>query len=216
MNTPIINRYVLREGMGISRRSNATVSKEILLATGVLTQPKWKIATMGYNRYIDTIKGWSHDAIIVRDPKDGVLKIGDALMSEGCVLTPIETWEQGCRDGDRIILWVPQGWTELCGMGAAAWWLGHVLGHKYDKVAIWRLATKSLLGDRISGKVGLYSDFYCTEGVRDAWAKGAGINPWGPNENPTPGTTYRRFVDHRLLEVLDSLTEEGRKYRIPI
>ena len=216
MTTELINRSVLREGMGISRRSTAAISKAILLATGVPTLPKWRMATMGYNRYIDSIKGWSHDAIIVRDPKDGVLKIGDALMADGCVLTPIEKWEQGCREGDRVLVWVPHGWTELCGMGAAAWWLGHVLGHKYDKVAIWRLAMKSLLGDRISGKVGLYSDFYCTEADADAFAIGGGLFPWFPNENPTPGTTYRRFVEGCIVEVLDSLSEEGRKYRIPI
>ena len=216
MTTELINRSVLREGMGISRRSTAAVSKAILLATGVPTLPKWRMATMGYNRYIDSIKGWSHDAIIVRDPKDGVLKIGDALMAEGCVLTPIEKWEQGCREGDRVLVWVPKGWTELSGRGAASWWINHVYGHHYDKVAIAQLLLKSVFGDRISRHVGLYSDFYCTEADVDAFAIGGGLYPWWPNENATPGTTCRRFLDRRIVEVLDSLSEEGRKYRIPI
>lgn len=206
----IIIRAALREGMGISRRGTAPISNAILLATGIRTDPIWRIAVKGLDGYVATIRGWTHDAIVVRDPKDGILKIGDALQGSGCVLTPIEEWEDGCLAGDRVCVWVPHGWTETSGRGAAAWWMGHVFQHAYDVVAIWRLALKGICGDMLAGRVGLYSDFYCTEGVADAFAIGGGQYPWFPNQNPTPGTTFRRLLDRRILEVEGAVAPEYR------
>jgi len=216
MSEPIFNRDVLRAGMGISRRASAPISKAILLATGKRNLPLWRMATMGYDGYVSTIRGLTHDALIVRDPEDGELKVGDALMSDGCVLTPLDSWERGCRDdGDRVCVWVPKGWTEISGIAASDYWDLHVKGRKYDKVAIARLLAKSVCGDWLSGKVGLLSHFYCTEGVQASFER-AGLYPYYPNKNATPGTTYRRLMDKRLEPVPGALTEYGRKFAVDL
>ena len=214
MNESIFNREALREGMGISRRASAPISKAILLATGIRTMPLWRMGTMGYDAYIATIRGLTHDALIVRDPDDGVLKIGDALMEVGCVLTPLDVWERGCREnGDRVAVWVPKGWTEISGIAASDYWDLHVKGHEYDKVAIARLGLKAVTGDWLAGKIGLMSHFYCTEGVQASFER-AGLYPYYPNKNATPGTTYRRLLDHRLEMVPGALTEYGRRFAV--
>lgn len=188
----LINRSALRPGDIICRRGTATISKAIMLATK---------------------SAWSHDAIVV--PEHGQPMIGDAIMDVGCQLSTVYDWEQGCRNGDRIIVLRPSICRPEDGQFASEWWRNHVMGHPYDKVALPMLLLKSTV-DILPFKVGMESRFYCTEGVRDAWAKGAGINPWWPKLNATPGTTFKRFKEGRFVEVLDSLSEEGRKYRIPI
>ena len=216
MSEPIFNRDVLRAGMGISRRASAPISKAILLATGKRNLPLPYMAAIGYDAYIETIDGLTHDALIVRDPEDGELKVGDALMSDGCVLTPLDAWERGCReDGDRVCVWVPKGWTEISGIAASDYWDLHVKGRKYDKVAIARLLAKSVCGDWLSGKVGLMSNFYCTEGVQASFER-AGLYPYYPNKNATPGTTYRRLMDKRLEPVPCALTEYGRQFAVDL
>ena len=216
MSNPIFNRTALRAGMGISRRANAPISKAILLATGIRTKQIWRLPFMGCDAYVRTIRGLTHDALVVRDPKDGELKIGDALVSDGCVLTPIDVWERGCLDdGDRVCVWVPNGWTEISGKGASDYWLMHVLGCKYDKVAIAQLLVKTLAGDWLSNKVGLYSNFYCTEGVQASFER-AGHYPYYPNSNATPGTTFRRLLDKRLLPVAGALTEYGERFAVDL
>ena len=216
MNEQIFNRAALREGMGISRRASAPISNAILLATGVRTEPLWKMAIMGHRRAVGTVRGWTHDALIVRDPADGSLKIGDALMSDGCVLTPIESWEADCRaHGDMVIVWTPKGWTEISGRIASDYWAMNIMGKRYDRVAIARLLCKIVCGDWLSGRVGLLDHFYCTEGVCDSFAR-AGHYPYFPNENPTPGTTYRRLMDKRLEPVPCALTEYGRQFAVDL
>ena len=206
----LINREALREGMIICRRTNGWIGKAILMATGI--RAHW------WEKFIPSrVKGWTHDAIIVRDPKAGRLKIGDALMEAGCQLTEIKDWERGCREeGTQIIVLWPRDVAVEQGYLAARWWCDHVRGHDYDHVAIKRLLLKAVAGDWISGKIGLESDFYCTEGVKDSWANGGRCNPWWPKVNATPGTTARRYLEGRLVEVVDALTLEGLKYRVDL
>ena len=133
----ILNRNALRDGDVICRRGTALVSKAIMLATG---------------------GKWSHDALIIRNPKTGALAIGDAIggSTDECQITPITEWERGCReDGHRIIVLRPAYATEEQGQRAAAFWVSHIAGQRYDKVAIWRLGLKAIFGDWFSGKVGM-------------------------------------------------------------
>lgn len=215
----IFNREALRPGLWVSRRATAPISMGIVLATGIRTAPLWKLPFMGYGDYVATIIGLSHDAMFVVDPKDGVLKIGDAIGGKTgeCVLTPIEEWERGCLEGgDRVIVGRPAHASDAQLAAAAEYWAAHILGKSYDHVAIGQLLLKAALGDWISYRVGLYQDFYCTEGVGEASAKGANLYPFWPNQNPTPGTTTRRYRDRRLVLEPGALTDEGmRRFALP-
>ncbi len=176
---------------------------------------RWTDDAVGFWIRVATKGRWNHDAIVVRH--EGRLKIGDALMKSGCQLTEITEWERLCFEKRiRIIVLRPTFATPEQGELAAQWWLDHVRGHDYDRVAIRRLFIKWLFGDWLAGKIGLESAFYCTEGVRDAWHKGACIDPWWPKVNPTPGTTTKRLIAGRFHEVANSLTEAGMKYRVAI
>lgn len=192
----IINRDAIREGDVISRRGTALISRAIMLATG---------------------GKWSHDAIIIRSPYTGALCVGDAIggRTNNCQFTPLVEWEDGClRDGHRIIVLRPTYATVEQGQRAAAFWTAHVAGMKYDKVAIFRLALKMILGDWLAGQVGMLSRFYCTEGCIAAW-QSAGLDPWWPKSwNATPRTTQNRWEEGRFCEVADALTEAGKRYRV--
>lgn len=193
----ILNRNALRDGDVICRRGTALISKAIMLATG---------------------GKWSHDALIIRNPKTGALAIGDAIGGnvDECQITPLVEWERGCReDGHRIIVLRPDYATEEQGRRAASFWVSHIAGQRYDKVAIWRLGLKAIFGDWLSGKVGMLSRFFCTEGCEAAW-DAAGLNPWWPKVNSTPRTTQNRFEEGRFREVVDALTEDGRKFRVEV
>lgn len=194
MNYGLINREALRAGDIISRSTPEFGSKVIMLATKA---------------------AWSHDAILI--PRLERWYVGDALLRAGCQLTPLEDWEHSCLvKGHRIIITRPAFATQQQGEMAAKWWADHVMGKDYDRVAIWRLGLKIIFGDWLSGKVGLEEDFYCTEGVKDAWHKGACLDPWWPKVNPTPGTSTKRTIEGRLKEVVDALTEKGLQYRVAI
>lgn len=208
MTTPVLlHRDQLREGLIISRRRKDCIARAIMLATGS-------------RRFRILPDAWNHDAILVRDPGTQELRIGDALYP-GCVLTPVETWERDCvkHDTKIIVLELPGAGPEL-ETQAANWWLHNVYGRKYDKVAIWRLALKTILGDWTTGRVGLASRFYCTEGVREAYAaviRSADTDiedPWGKKVNPTPGTTRKRWKSGQLRDLPQVFTMEGRKYAI--
>ena len=214
MSEQLLNRSELREGLLICRRRPGVLATSIMLATA---SKHWRI-------YKDA---WNHDAIIVRDPTDGELKIGDALMGPGCVLTPISEWEADCiKYGSKLIVLQVVGASPAHEEEAAKWWLQNVFGHKYDKVAIWQLGLKTIFGDWISGKVGLLSHFFCTEGVRDAFVNAIRIvkeaigaileDPWGDKVNPTPGTTRKRWKEGKLADMPQVFTEAGRKYAISL
>lgn len=200
--------------MLICRRRNDLTAKAIMMAT----------ASRRFKIHPDA---WNHDAMIVRDPTDGVLKIGDALMGPGCVLTPISEWEADCiKNGSKMIVLQVVGASPAHEEEASRWWLQNVFGRKYDKVAIWRLGLKAIFGDWVSGDVGLSSHFFCTEGVRDAFANAIRIvkqvfnidleDPWGDEVNPTPGTTWKRWKAGKLVTVTGAFTEVGLEYAISI
>ena len=212
----IFDRNFLVPGLHVGRRATAPISKAILLATGQRTEPLWKLPFMGYDRYVDSIVGLTHDAMFVVDPKDGVLKIGDALGGDvnKCVFTEIEEWERGCvQDGHRILVGRPAGASNEQLAAAAKWWVDNVAGKKYDHVANAQLLVKAVAGDWISYKTGLYSRFFCTEGVQGAYEHGAHCDPYWPNVNGTPGTTTRRYLSGRIAEEVCALTEFGLRYR---
>ena len=212
----LFDRAHLVPGLHVGRRASAPISKGILMATGVRTEPIWKLPIMGYDAYVATIVGLTHDAMFVIDPSDGVLKIGDALGGrvDSCVYTPIEEWERACvEEGHRIVVGRPAGATNEQLAAAARWWTENVAGKAYDKVALGQLLVKAALGDWISYKVGLYSRFFCTEGVQAALASpGCHCDPYWPNRNGTPGTTAKRYGEGRIVVEAAALTEEGVRY----
>ena len=219
MNELIFNREALVPGLHVGRRASAPISKGILLATGKRTLPLWRMATMGYDGYVATIKGLTHDAEFVRDPEDGILKIGDALGGSvgKCVLTPIEEWERGCiENGDKVIVGRPFGATNAQLLAASLWWYANVAGKRYDKVALAQLLPKALVADLIPYSVGRGTEFFCTEGFRDSLEKGALCNPYWPERNPHPGTTCECYVDGRMRVEPNALTEFGRKYALEL
>ena len=212
----LFDRANLVPGLHVARRANAPISKAILLATGIRTEPLWKLPILGYDEYVSTIVGLTHDAMFVVDPSDGVLKIGDALGGKvnSCVYTPIEEWERACvEEGHRIVVGRPAGATNEQLAAAARWWTENVAGKAYDKVAIGQLALKIAFGDWVSYRVGLYSHFYCTEGVQGGYASpGCHCDPYWPNRNGTPGTTAKRYGENRIVVEAAALTEEGVRY----
>ena len=60
----IFDRAVLVPGLHVGRRANAPISKGILLATGKRTLPLWRMATLGYDAALLTIR-------VARDWKPG-------------------------------------------------------------------------------------------------------------------------------------------------
>ena len=215
----LFDRDNLVPGLHVGRRATSQLSKGILMATGQRTEPIWKLPVMGYDAYVSTIRGLTHDAEFVVDPADGRLKIGDALGGDvgKCVYTEIEEWERGCLlDGHRIVVGRPAGATNEQLAAAAKWWVENVAGKPYDKVAIGQLLVKAAVGDWISYKVGLYSHFFCTEGVQSSYEKGAKNDPYWPNKNGTPGTTYKRYRERRFVVEQAALTEAGRQYLIDL
>jgi hypothetical protein len=195
----IINRDAIRAGDLICRDSGGFVGKSI----------KWATST----KESQTL--WNHDAIVVN--QRGHLCIGDALMGRDCQLTVIFEWEQGCRlRGHKLIVLRPANATAADGEVAAQAWLDGVWGTPYDKVAIFRLLTKKIFGDRLKYPVGLESHFFCTEGVAQAWKRAAGYpTPWCPRTaNETPGHTCAAWRNGRLTEVKDAFTNAGERFHI--
>ena len=156
---------------------------------------------------------WNHDGIVCDD--HGHPAIGDALMGVNCQLTSPFEWERDCElNGTRIIVLRPEEATIADGIDAATWWLMHVHGRPYDKVAIRQLLIKRLLGDRLS-RLGNDAHYYCSEGTDGAWLNGPLVPyPLPGNDRSSPGKTWRAWKSGALYEVLDALTEYGRKFSI--
>lgn len=155
---------------------------------------------------------WSHDALVVE--RDGKKYFGDALMGHRAALSEPEEWERWCRDeGARIIFLRPAGVTAEDGRKASDWWLENVMGREYDVLGIWHLVYRAL-ADRFGRKVGDDERFYCTEGCRDAWKHGASFNPWSPKLNVTPGTTYKRLLSGKMIELHKAITFAGQRHAI--
>lgn len=137
----------------------------------------------------------SHDAIIVRPENE--LCIGESIHPRA-TCTPLAEYDAKIARGlTQAIVLRPTGSTPAQGSLAAAWWLQNVLGKPYDWASFPRLMLKCLVGDRCQWPAGWEWAWYCTEGVRDAWRNGPGLDPWQKN-NPTPRTTEKRFVSGAL------------------
>lgn len=183
---PCFIREKLLPGMIIRRRGTAAFSRLI----------------------IRTLGSWaSHDAIAIYI--NGVWYVGDAE-SPFAHLTPLEVYEQELLERNNVqVAWVCDA-TPQQGVAAANYWLQHVQGSPYDWFAFPRLLLKEKLLDFSESKVkwikwlgdrycGFTWAHWCTEGVAEAWKKGAGIDAWH-NPNPTPYTTQKR-IGHTLEDV---------------
>ena len=201
MEPPIINRSVLRAGDWICRRGTSVFPAHLIMRLTASTD--WTIPP----------DAWNHDAILIDD--NGHPAIGDALMGRNCQLTTPFEWEQDCRkNGTRILILRPAGASVEDGEAAAQWWLENVWGRDYDKAAIVQLALKRIFKDLLPF-CGKATHFYCSEGNGNAWRNGPSrpFNITGI-ERDTPGASYRAWKLGRLVEAENSLTEEGKKYRI--
>lgn len=132
----------------------------------------------------------NHDSICVE--WDGALWIGES-QPPVARLTPVEQYEREMESGFiyrlRVLEVVDASQAEE--LAAARWWLDHVRNAPYNYLAFPRLLFKALVGDWWQKAAGLEWSKWCTEGVADAWRKGAGVDPWR-KVNPTPLTTWKR------------------------
>jgi hypothetical protein len=145
------------------------------------------------------ISSWgNHDALVLPG-----FYVGDA-QGGPAVKTHIHEYEREiARGACEVRVYRPINATPALGMAAANWWEAKVLGKPYDYMAYPRLIAKALTFDLLPWPVGWQWAWYCTEGCRDAWAA-TGLDPWHKN-NPTPGTTEKRVIEGRLVDVTDQV-----------
>jgi len=146
----------------------------------------------------------NHDGIVV--PYRGNLYVGDAVYPR-CKLTPIEDYDKEIQQGSIYnlrVLRVRVATTKQHEL-AAEWWLKNVLGTPYDWYAFPKLLTKALIGDLFECVAGMRWAWYCTEGVRDAFASEKVGVKFYEKYHPTPLTTYKRMLDGKL----DYITKLG-------
>ena len=138
----------------------------------------------------------SHNWIVVEH--DGQLWIGESV-SPKSKRTPLAEYERKLDAGKIRNLQL----FEVCNLSrtrqemAADWWTDNILNEAYDWPAYFRLLLKVIFGDWFPWAAGLTWASWCTEGVKDAYAKGAAYNFY-ENENPTPVTTIKRWKAGRL------------------
>jgi hypothetical protein len=138
------------------------------------------------------IGSWgNHDALLVRPEMD--LCAGDSQWPHA-KCTPLADYDSRILTGNAfVIVYRPTGSTMAHGSLAAAWWIRNCQGRPYDIGAYPRLMLKALLGDLCQWPAGWEWAWYCTEGCRDAWRNGPGLDPW-QKTNPTPHTTEKRLL----------------------
>lgn len=191
---PLFDPTAIRSGDVVCREGNGMWSRLIIAATS-------------HGR------GWSHDALAIETAEG--LFFGDAK-SPRAVLSSIDDWERDIVDnGSRVLVIRPVGMSDEQGQIAAEWWRKNVLGKKYDWVSIASLALTTLWRSIRNLRLDVETRWYCTEGCRDAIAE-AGLTPWHPKINPTPGTTYKRLLAGRFEIIEDALTAEGKRHRIAV
>ena len=141
----------------------------------------------------------THTAIIVQ--YRGKLWAGDA-QPPVCTLTPLESYEEAIKTGRRwnLQLFVPARLDKVSQLKAAAYWVRNIKGAPYDIPAFGRLALKAVFGDVCQKAAGLEWARWCTEGVQEAYLKGAGVDVF-QNRNPTPVTVIKRWTEGRLQEL---------------
>jgi len=144
----------------------------------------------------------SHNFIIVEHGKK--LWVGESVHPKARLVSFAE-YEAKLADGKvrNVQLFEVHDVSKLRQGMAAAWWVGNVLGKKYDWLAFPRLLLKAVFGDRIKRAAGSVWKWWCTEGIKDAFKKyeGAGYDVYH-NENPTPLTTIKRWQEGRLRLLL--------------
>lgn len=148
----------------------------------------------------------NHDALVVFE--NGRPMIADAEPPRANVCAPFvyeEALHGGVLAGIRVYRPAPFLADPAAGALASAWWLTHVLGRTYDYAAIVRLLLKALTADLFPWPVGWRWAWYCTEGVRDAYLKGAAVDIYLKN-NPTPRTTEKRVEAGWLVDVTELVT----------
>ena len=152
----------------------------------------------------------NHDAIVVRHY--GKTYIGESK-PPFAGLTPIEDYERMVESGEvyNLRIMAVAGAHEEQELLASAWWLSNVNRKPYDWMAFPRLLWKATMADWCPRAAGWEWAWDCTEGVRDAYKIGAGVDPWGKN-NPTPLTTFKRALERKLIvlrHIGESVTRKG-------
>jgi hypothetical protein len=148
------------------------------------------------------VHSWgNHDALLVRPEMD--LCAGDSVFPRACC-TPLSDYDSRISTGDTFVMVLrPANATTVAGSLAAAWWIRNIQGRPYDIGAYPRLLLKSLIGDLCQWPAGWEWAWYCTEGCRDAWRNGSGLDPW-QKTNPTPRTTEKRLLAENFTTVWSS------------
>ncbi len=143
----------------------------------------------------------SHSVLFVPDGS-GRLCVGDVTLPTCKRLTMEEFARQiQCGAIANFRLFRPAGSTPEQGFKAAQWWNEKVHNAPYDIFAFPKLIAKTLFGDWIPGVAGMVWAWYCTEGNKDAWKNGGGMDVYH-NENPTPVTTIKRWKEGTLVEII--------------
>jgi hypothetical protein len=138
----------------------------------------------------------SHSWIIVEH--DGQLWIGESVNPKS-KRTPLTEYERRLAAGEirNLQLFEVLNISRMRQGMAADWWTDNILNEAYDWPAYFRLTLKAIFGDIFPWAAGLTWAAWCTEGVKDAYAKGACYDVY-ENENPTPLTTIKRWKEGRL------------------
>ena len=147
-------------------------------------------------------KCWgNHDAIIVMC-EDGHYRIGESIWPRAA-LTDLRVYEQDIDSGltEIKILKVADA-TDVELKLAAIYWKENVYHTWYDWAAFPRLAIKAVLFDFIDSKCGWEWARWCTEGVAESFAKGAGRDIFA-KKNPTPYTTEKRLASGILVDITE-------------
>jgi len=154
----------------------------------------------------------NHDAIVVEHA--GQLWIGES-QPPVARLTPIAQYEKEIKSKFLYRLRVLEvvGATTNEERLAANWWLDNVRNSPYDYFGIWRLLIKAVFGNWFKQAAGWTWANWCSEGVAEAWKKGAKRDPWG-KLNPTPLTTWTRYQQGKFRLVGNIVSQQESVKRI--
>ena len=192
------NQSLLRPGLIVSVCSRR--------AAGYLIRKMLKKAfdDLGPEALKVTPEVFNHDAIVIKD--HGKWYIGDAQPWRAR-LVPIEEYEKDVNSDYIYCLRVfsAKGATLEQEEAAAAWWLSNVNGSWYDFMAYPRLIFKCIFGDIFDAAAGWKWANWCTEGVAEAYSKGAKLDVYHKN-NPTPLTTVKRAISGDLVNITEFIT----------
>jgi len=117
-------------------------------------------------------------------------------------LTPLSEYESDIASGKRwnLQLFVPRDCGRTDQARAAAYWTANIRNRPYDWPAFGRLTLKAIFGDWFKCAAGLEWANWCSEGVGEAYRKGAKYDVF-ENNNPTPVTVIKRWTERKLTEL---------------